>query len=1340
MQRRTFMQSVAAGTVGLIGLRPRIDAHAATSGALEEAFRDPPAAAHCKTWWHWMNGNVTAEGVTLDLEAMKRVGIRGFQIFQVGTGIPKGPVDYSSAEHSRLLQHAAREADRLGMEFDIMNCPGWSSSGGPWITPELSMKQFTWSETLVPSGGRQVVTMLPQPYTKLGYYRDALVLAFPALEGERQAWQQTLRAVRTNTGPVDASVLSGIDQPGGIAIRPPAGDQEGFLQLEFSEPFAARSLVYYANPLVGEPRHSRQQTANRLEVSDDGTQFRKICDIDGWASGPEEVEVPGIASFPETHARFYRIVSSHPVNIHHVEFSGAARLPHWTRKANFTRSPGYGSESTDVPRGSTIDASKVIDLTEHLEPNGRLTWDAPQGAWTVLRIGQTTTGVMNHPAPDGGLGLECDKFSREAYDFHFDHFFKDLLAALGPLASRGLAGGLIDSYETGMQNWTREFPAEFVQRCGYDLRKYLPAMTGRIVDSPETSERFLWDIRRTCADLMGNYYYGRFAERCRQYKMKAYAEPYSGGPFEEMQAGARLDVPMGEFWVGQGSGGIAYSVKLAGSIAHLFGKPVVGAESFTGDQIFAMWQNYPYQMKGQGDLMYTLGLNQFIFHRNAMQPHPTALPGMTMGPWGWECDRTNSLYGDLAGWFEYAARTQNMLRQGTLVADLVYYAGVEVPVDTPVFPDQLHPAPPAGYYYDVTNEEGILRRMQARNGRITLPDGLSYRVLVLPQDKRIGLEVLRKVRDMVREGIAVVGPKPEMPPGLTASPGSDAELRQIAEEVWGDLNGTTSTERTCGKGRVFWGLPMASVLEKLGIAPDCDITSQSGTAPINFIHRRVGDAEVYFLANRRRRPENLVCTFRVEDRQPELWNPETGKMSSVNIFDQTAAGTRLPLQFGPSQSVFILFRSPASVRPVRSISKEGASIAATRPFPHFQAGRRRDVTNNFTIAVWVKPDLDAIIPPVDSHNGGVPIRSLVVSAPAGDQLYGSGHASCAFTAGRNGIAVFEHTEHDWRTVLSAPMPISGWTHVTLVYNSGKPSLFVNGKLAGQGEASGRVLHPGLDDVDERGGAEYFDGDMGEPALFKEVLNDVRIRELAASAIPASVSPPEVDWVNGEAAELLFWQNGNYHVEGGAGALSLKISEISEPVEVPGPWQVSFPPNHGAPPEITLPKLISLHEHSEAGVKYFSGTATYRTQLTTPAVAASGGLRLYLDLGWVHVVARVRINGQDLGLLWKPPFIVDITRAVRTGKNSLEVLVTNQWVNRLIGDEHLPPENEYAPGGNIKVLPQWYLDLKPKPPGGRTTFATWKHFEANSPLLVAGLVGPVRLRTAVRRQVSSRERS
>ena len=293
-------------------------------------------------------------------------------------------------------------------------------------------------------------------------------------------------------------------------------------------------------------------------------------------------------------------------------------------------------------------------------------------------------------------------------------------------------------------------------------------------------------------------------------------------------------------------------------------------------------------------------------------------------------------------------------------------------------------------------------------------------------------------------------------------------------------------------------------------------------------------------------------------------------------------------------------------------------------------------------------------------------------------MYGSGHVSCGLAAGRNGVAVLERAHVNWHTVISVPMPIAGWVHLALVYQAGAPSVYVDGKLAGRAEASGSVVHPGLSDARERDGAEYFDGDMSDPELFKEALGEDRIRQLAAAGIPGPIAPPEVEWAGGGTSELLVWEGGSYTLQGATGQSPLKIAEIGKPLDISGPWQVSFPLNLGAPPEVTLPELISLHQHSDPGVKYFSGTATYSKQISVPSRTRSGDRRLYLDLGWVHAVAQVRVNGRDLGLLWKPPFRADITQAVRPGENKLEVLVTNHWINRLIGDEQLPIENEYLP--------------------------------------------------------------
>jgi (4-O-methyl)-D-glucuronate---lignin esterase len=629
--------------------------------------------------------------------------------------------------------------------------------------------------------------------------------------------------------------------------------------------------------------------------------------------------------------------------------------------------------------------------------------------------------------------------------------------------------------------------------------------------------------------------------------------------------------------------------------------------------------------------------------------------------------------------------------------------------------------------------------MKVENGRIVLPDGMSYQVLVLPEDQMLTLELLRKVRDLVRDGATVVGPKPRQAPGLSGYPGSDEELRRLADEVWGGLDGTSSTERSFGKGRVFWGLSMKAVLDKLGIKPDFDFTSRSGDAPINYIHRRVGDTDIYFVANRRRQPEELVCTFRVENRKPEIWDPERGEITPAAIYELVDGGVRLPLRLGKAGSVFVVFRSPAESNRLQAISRNGETLAGTRPFPTLVRGRYRDVTNNFTISVWVKPEIDLGLPPGGAPTGISAVftpQSYVIYPPAGGEIYGSGNAACGLTAGRDGVTVYERSSGRPSPVIQSRTPLSGWTHMAVVYDAGVPTLYVNGKLVGDGKKSGNVVHPGLGEAFERDGAEYFHGEMGKPKLFKEVLGPERIRQMANTGVHPLEEPPTLELVGNSKPELFIWQNGRYTLHRQSGdSSSVEISAIEAPQRIRGPWHVNFPSNLGAPPEITLPELISLHKHSEEGVRYFSGTATYSKSFHAEQPGA-GGKRIFLDLGQVEVFAEVHLNGRNLGVLWRPPYRVDVTEAIRSGENKLEVLVTNLWANRLIGDEHLPPENEYEEtgslfGGAIKKLPDWYVEGKPKPPGGRITFTTWKHFDKDSPLLESGLVGPVRFLTALR---------
>jgi hypothetical protein len=552
MKRRTFIQSCAGGALALIS-RNNLLAQAADGITLERVFRNPPVSASAKSWWHWTSLHISADGITRDLEALKRVGIGGVQLFEQGQGIPKGPIDFGSPEHTQLWLHAIKEADRLGLEFDIHNCPGWSSSGGPWLNdrPELSMQVLTWTETTV-AGGQRVALALRRPWAALNFYRDAMVLAFPAQPGEQA---QTAR-IATNSGPLDTRTLDGNPETA-VEIRPAGEGQSAYLQLEFAEPFEARSVsinnVATGAAAAGGGRGGPGGFGGAaggglsLEVSDDGAQFRGVAAVSGgMAFGREGMQLPALTNIPATRARFFRVVSTQARRVSELRLSGSGRVVNWSSKANFSSARGLGgmpgmaspaAVPIEQPGGPTIDPNTVVDISPSMNAQGQLDWQAPAGNWTIVRIGHTTTGAKCDPAPKGGTGLECDKFSKEALDFHFEHFFTKILGALAPLIAKSATGSIIDSYEMGMQNWTAQFPEMFQQRRGYDLKKYMPAMLGRVVGSPETTDKFLWDVRKTQAELMDENYYGRFQENLHAHGMKSFVEPYSPGNFDEMAAG-----------------------------------------------------------------------------------------------------------------------------------------------------------------------------------------------------------------------------------------------------------------------------------------------------------------------------------------------------------------------------------------------------------------------------------------------------------------------------------------------------------------------------------------------------------------------------------------------------------------------------------------------------------------------------------------------------------------------------------------------------------------------------------------------------------------------------------
>jgi len=1326
----------------LIVLLGLLSAHAAVSDPLSAGFDHPPAVARPRTFWHWMNGNVTRDGITRDLEAMHRIGLGGVMIFDGGTYLPAGPAEYLTPHWRELMTHAIQEGNRLGLDVGMHNAPGWSSSGGPWIKPELAMQQLVWTETAV-QGGAPVEVVLPQPQTNEGYYRDAMVIAFPALAAEQTRYEDALARITTGTGrAVPMAALSDGQLATSVTVSP-----QDFLLIEFKESVELAALTV-------QPTANGRFPTLQVEVSADGKSFTKVATVSN--PGRHGIIAPAVRSFAPVMARYVRLLPSREGEIAEVVLHRTPRIADWVAKANFDyRVSGQLTLPEPVPNAAAIDPATVVDLSGHLQGD-RLTWQAPPGAWTVLRVGHTATGKENVAASAAGRGLECDKFNPAAAELHFSHVVARVLADAAAVGTKGLDTLTIDSYEAGMQNWTAAMPEEFRKRTGYDLRSYVPALFGRVVGDAARSERFLYDFRRVQADLMAENYYGRMKTLAHARGLKFYIEGYGAGNFNELTVSGLPDVPMTEFWT-RTPWTPNRSVKMVTSAAHIYGKPVVAAESFTGEAQTSRWLDYPYSLKALGDEMFAHGMNQMVFHRYAHQPHPDAVPGMAMGPYGFNFERTNTWFADAGAWIDTLSRTQFMLQQGTYAADVLYFTGERAPDPS----SMALPVLPAGFNYDLVNADVLLNRVTVRDGAFVLPEGGRYRLLVLPPElKAMSLTLVRKLREFVDQGAAVMGPKPVFSPTLEGYPASEAEMRRIADGLW-------NPERA-GAGRVLTSRPIAEALSALAAQPDFAFHGESADASVSWEHRVLPEGDLYFVANRLRRAEVITASFRgMAGRQPEVWRPETSKQETVAIHAVENGRAVVPLRLEPAESVFVLFRKPTS-EPAPAVLKkdERPLVTATATPPVAPVSP----ANNFTMAIWVKPDTDLRVLPSESTSGRIDEVGKFYAIPAdpGDRRFGPGHATAGLAVGRNGVFVVERAWESCPAVLVAKVPVSGWTHVAVTYQDGEPRLYLNGRFVRAGLVSGKAVHsgvgapippvdyllhfPGIEALTRaagqlpptsRGQVFVFEGNSAAAKTYDRPLAEKEIAALAQQGVPPPALPIVTDVRRraDDRVEALVWASGAYAV----GDRAVATATVPVPQVLGGPWQVTFQKGRGAPAEMSLPALESLHLNSDPAVTYFSGTATYHHDLTVSADWLAKGRRVVLDLGRVEVLARITVNGHDLGVVWKEPYRLDITDAVQVGPNRLEIAVTNLWTNRLIGDEFLPVEDKFGlsdergvEAGGISQLPAWYREGKPKPPGGRVTFSTWKFYYQQEPLVASGLLGPVRVLNPVRVEFSNPE--
>lgn len=1097
--------------LGMGGWLAGAGAQPAFAATLDRGWTSPPQSARLRAYWWWLNGNVTSNSITRDLEAMKAKGFGGALICDAdgssqdgNTRVPHGPT-FFSPEWRALYRHALDEANRLGLEMSLNIQSGWNL-GGPMVTPDDAPKKLVWSEIRI-TGGTNGSWQLPQPAHRDNYYRDLFVLAYPLKAGP--ASDRALLAIVASSQQPEHPAARAIDlsadtfwvSSNSVPGSGPTATRPEWLQFDFAAPVRVNELILTPRPNYG-PRQGEVQS------SDDGRQFRRVKEFTLAAAGE------GRISFAAVRARHFRIVcqsaydprfpdTPRNVQIAEVRLRGPdgtwppnetnQRLPlqNWPEKALLKPLvPFSAPDSTPLfqehpgqPNEADLHVSDVLDLTANLDADGRLQWNPPAGQWQVLRLGCTLNDHCRvSTCSEGWDGYAVDPFDAEAFNRYWNAVVEPLIADAGPLAGNTLKYLHTDSWEVEVANWTPTLRKEFRRRRRYDLLPWLPVITGRLVNSREESNRFLHDFRRTMGDLAIDHHYRLFKANAHRHGLLIH--PESGGPhavpIDAQQCLGYSDAPMSEFWawswrhrVGDAN---RFFVKQPASAAHTYGHSLVLAEGFT--TIGPHWQETLWDnLKPSFDQALCEGLNLLVWHAFVCSPDSEGVPGQQYFA-GTHLNPLVTWWDKSAPFFDYLNRCQFMLQQGRFVADVAYYYGDHVPNFA-----QLKGSDPAkvlpGYDYDIVTSEVILERLSVKEGRLVLPDGLSYRLLVLPPRDAISLPVLRKLQALVAAGATVIGPRPGREQSLTAYPRADAEVARLAKALWAE-------DAAAGPRRVLADRDARAVLRDHGVLPDFEYRAECPDARMDYIHRRDGATEIYFVANRSNRTEHVTATFRVSGRAPELWDAVSGSRRFATTYSETNGRTTVPLTFAPYGSWLVVFRQPAAAHPP----------------------------------------------------------------------------------------------------------------------TGRPN---------------------------------------QPAF--QTLT-----------------------------------------------------------ELTGGWTVKFDPVWGGPATIQFDRLLSWSRHSEPGVRFYSGTATYVKAFDLPAATGNATARpLFLDLGEVRELAEVRVNGQSCGITWAPPFRVDITSAARPGRNEVTIDVVNFWPNRLIGDAALPLEQ-------------------------RRTRTNIRKLTSATELMPSGLLGPVRVLT------------
>ena len=874
--------------------------------SIEQGFRSIPDSVQTGVYWYWISDNISKEGVERDLEAMKVAGINRAFIGNIGIdGIPYGDHKLLSSEWWEVLHAALKKATELNIEIGIFNSPGWSQSGGPWVKSSQAMRYLASSDTIVAGPGRMQLTLPSVGKDE----QDVCVIAYPALDKPvaEKSW-----AINKKSGQSSSSVLV------------------------FDKEATVRTLIYRVNTPF--------KTTAKLWVKKGGKEelLRQfVIDRSNPALNVGFVPyAPVVISLPETSASQFRLeMSEEGEAAGNVTLTSSPMMERYPEKslAKMFQTPlpmwddYLWEKQPAVSDASLMVSPDAIKNVTEFSKNGVLDWEVPEGKWVIRRMAMLPTGVTNSPAAPEATGPEIDKMSKKHVAFHFDAFIGDILKRIPEADRKTFKVVVQDSYETGGQNWTDDMISVFKERYGYDPVPYLPVLEGTVVGNPDISDRFLWDLRRLIADRVSYDYVGGLRDVCHQHGLTTWLENYGhwGFPGEFLQYGGQSDEIAGEFW-SEGSLGDIEN-RAASSCGHIYGKRRVWAESFTsGGPAFG---RYPYQMKQRGDRFFTEGINSSLLHVYIHQPFEDREPGLDAW-FGNEFNRKNTWFSQMDVFTGYLKRCNFMLQRGDYVADVASFIGEDAPKMTGICTPEL----PAGYSFDYINGEVLLQRASVEDGRIVLPSGMKYRLLVLPQLETMRPEILQKIKELLQAGACVIGPAPKYSPSLSDYPAADRKVQALASELWGDQ---TESVRTIGKGRLF--MPATSlqpVLEALNVKPDMRVNS--GT-PVLFIHRATDEGDIYFISNQSENPVDINPSFRVAGKLPELWNPLTAEIRLLPEFTCADGVTTVPVRLEGFESSFIIFRKKGTPAKTTARNYPVKEVLATVSSPwqvDFEKGKR----------------------------------------------------------------------------------------------------------------------------------------------------------------------------------------------------------------------------------------------------------------------------------------------------------------------------------------------------------------------------------------------------------------